>query len=115
MAPRSPLAPQLQAGAQALQGQPNAGAVGAPMANAGMAGFLGAAPPPANPGVAPPMGANAQMAQPQGGLAGVFSQMDPAHANAIRNIPPQAMQALHGAGMIHPALMQHLYGNQNRY
>jgi hypothetical protein len=47
-----------------------------------------------------------------GGLAGIFGQMDPSHAAAIRNIPPQAMQALHGAGMIHPALMQHLYGGQ---
>jgi hypothetical protein len=36
--------------------------------------------------------------------------MDPAHAAAIRGIPPQAMQALHSAGMIHPELMRHLYG-----
>ena len=101
----------------------------APMGGAAMAPRT----PMMNPGVAPPQGAfgnaagamggpaaNAQQAGGgmAGGLAGVFSQMDPAHAAAIRSIPPQAMQALHSAGMIHPQLMQHLYGsqmNRNQY
>jgi hypothetical protein len=45
-----------------------------------------------------------------GGLAGVISQLHPQTTQALQNIPPQALQQLHSAGLIHPGLMQHLSG-----
>jgi hypothetical protein len=51
-------------------------------------------------------------AGPAGGIGAIMSQMDPQHVAALRGIPQHAMQRLHGAGLIHPELMRHLYGGQ---
>jgi hypothetical protein len=48
----------------------------------------------------------AQMQQFQQRIGGLH----PETMNALRNIPPAAMQQLHSAGIIHPGVMDHLNG-----
>lgn len=72
-------------------------------------------PMPATPGAAPqPMGnmPQPQQAQPQNNFSQIMSQLHPDTMAALKNIPPQALQQLHQAGLIHPGVMQHLTGNQ---
>jgi hypothetical protein len=40
-----------------------------------------------------------------------FSQLSPHVTQALKNLPPGALQQLHNMGMIHPGLMQHLNGS----
>jgi hypothetical protein len=110
------LAPTISSGLGNIQA-----AIGTPNASGGAGALNGIARPPG-----PMMGTfgnigstmqqtpaqPAQPAQNSGGIGAIMARMDPQHAAAIRGIPQQAMQALHSAGMIHPALMQHLYGQQ---
>lgn len=84
-------------------GAPNAPAAGTgmpvrPMPNA--AGLPAANRPPI-----PPAGGS------PGNLSQIMSQLHPATTQALKSIPPQALQQLHQAGLIHPGLMQHLTGN----
>lgn len=49
-------------------------------------------------------------AQPGGmmGIGQIFGQLHPNTQNALKSIPPEALQQLHAAGLIHPQLMGHL-------
>ncbi len=48
--------------------------------------------------------------QPPGGFAQRFGQLHPQAQQALRNMPPDLMDHLHQAGMIHPEMMGHLRG-----
>jgi hypothetical protein len=68
-----------------------------------------------NPGVAPPQGMAPQQNQARVNFNNTMAQLHPQATQALRSIPPQTMQMLHSAGLIHPGLMQHIHGNQNQY
>jgi hypothetical protein len=40
----------------------------------------------------------------------IMQQLHPQAQQALRAIPRDTMMALHRAGLIHPGLMQHMYG-----
>jgi hypothetical protein len=45
---------------------------------------------------------------PRPNIASMVAQLHPATQQALKSIPPAALQQLHNAGLIHPGLMQHL-------
>jgi hypothetical protein len=71
-------------------------------------GMLSATPQQQQHGV---MGVMPQGSQ-QGGIGQIMSQLHPQAQQALRGIPPQTLQHLHNAGLIHPGLMQHMYGQR---
>jgi len=91
---------------------PATGTPNAPAARTGMpVRPMGGAPPQQMIGnMAPPAPAPAQA--PSGNFAQIMSQLHPTTTAALKSIPPQALQQLHQAGLIHPGLMQHLNGGQ---
>jgi hypothetical protein len=99
---------------QAAVGTPNAGASPVP--------GLGAAAPGVAPGVGnignamqplaapPPPVPAAPNAPQQNNFAAQAAQLHPQAIQALKSMPPGVLQHLHGIGMIHPQLMQHLNG-----
>jgi hypothetical protein len=51
--------------------------------------------------------------QPQSGFQQVMSQLHPQATAALKAIPQATMAHLTQAGLMHPGVMQHLYGNGN--
>ena len=91
---------------------PAVGTPNSPAANVGMP----VRPMPGNVGMPsqpPQMIGNMKPPAPNtGSFAQLMSQLHPTTTAALKSIPPQALQQLHQAGLIHPGLMQHLTGNQ---
>lgn len=86
-------------------GQPLASMNGAPapgIGNIGNAMQPMAAPPPPVPA--------APNAPQQNNFAAQAAQLHPQAIQALKSMPPGVLQHLHGIGMIHPQLMQHLNG-----
>lgn len=72
-------------------------------------------PGPQNPAVRPPMMGNIGVARPQAAAPKVSPQqalagLSPQATQALRSIPKGTWQQLSSAGLIHPALMQHIGG-----
>jgi hypothetical protein len=83
--------------------------------NTGQLGNIQMHPPgaPANPGVAPPMmspGAGAPNTAQMQQFQQRMGSLHPDTMAALKSIPQKAMQQLHSAGLVHPGMMDHLYG-----
>jgi hypothetical protein len=68
-------------------------------AGGGAASNMGSVPVPAAPN-----------APQQNNFAAQAAQLHPQAIQALKSMPPGVLQHLHGIGMIHPQLMQHLNG-----
>ena len=86
-----------------MAGQPNAPGAGQPRP------MMGVNDP--RPQVQPARIGNMPMPQARPGNFGqIMQQLPPAAMQALRGIPREALQHLHNAGLIHPGVMQHMYG-----